>query len=249
MDSVTLILVFAILLLAGVVKGVTAMGLPTLGMGLLSLVMPPVEAAAVMVLPAVLTNVVQLVTGPRLLLVVRRFWLLGLAAIAGTLVGGRWLGGLTSHLAPGILGATLLLYGLLGLSKVQLHTPPAWEPWLSPVTGLVSGFLTGTTGVTVMPAAPYLQSLGLDREDLVQAMGLAFTLSTFALAASLACAGGPLSEPHMALGSIAALVPAFLGMELGRRVRMRISQAGFRTCFFACLAFLGVHMLIRAIAF
>lgn len=238
-----------ILFVAGLVKGLTAMGLPTVGMALLSMIMPPADAAALIVVPAILTNVIQFATGPRRLPTLRRFGVLGMAAIVGTLAGALLLGGLDSHLAPALLGGTLVVYGLFGLSRMALRTPAALEPWLSPLMGFASGLMTGTTGVTVMPVAPYLQSLQLEKEDLVQAMGLAFTLSTLALAATLTLdftAGG---DEKRALASLGALIPSFLGMEVGRRMRLAISQAVFRQAFFACLVMLGANTLVRAAVF
>lgn len=247
MTLASLAAIVLILTLAGLVKGATGMGLPTLGMGLLSLVLAPPDAAALLMAPAILTNVAQFATGPRRAQVVRRFWPLGLGAILGTLAGALALGGLESHLAPALLGATLLAYGLFGLTRLQLHTPARLEPWLSPAIGLASGVLTGTTGVTVMPVAPYLQSLNLERDDLVQALGLAFTLSTFALAVTLSLDFTALADATVALASMAALVPAFIGMELGRRLRRAVSQATFRTGFFATLALLGANTLFRTL--
>lgn len=238
-----------VLFAAGVVKGLTGMGLPTVGMALLSMIMPPADAAALIVMPAILTNLIQFVTGPRRLPTLRRFGFLGAAAILGTLMGALLLGGLESHLAPALLGGTLVVYGLFGLSRLAVTTPAALEPWLSPIMGFASGLLTGTTGVTVMPVAPYLQSLHLDKEDLVQALGLAFTLSTLALAATLTLdftAGG---DEKRALASLGALVPSFLGMEAGRRMRLAISASAFRQAFFACLVMLGANTLVRAVAF
>lgn len=242
-------IVCVILFAAGLVKGLTAMGLPTVGMALLSMVMPPADAAALLVVPAVLTNLAQFATGPRRLATIRRFWALGLATVAGTLLGALLLGGLESHLAPALLGGTLVVYGVFGLSRLALHTPARLEPWLGPVMGLASGVLTGTTGVTVMPVAPFLQSLQLDKEDLVQALGLAFSVSMLALAATLSMdftAGGDL---RLAAASAAALIPSLLGMEIGRRLRITISQAAFRRAFFACLILLGANTLLRAVAF
>lgn len=247
MSWTLLLSVFLILVLAGIVKGASGMGLPTLGMGLLSLLMAPPEAAAIIVVPAILTNVAQFATGPRRGPILRRFWPLGLCAILGTLAGAYLLGGLESHLAPALLGGTLLVYGLFGLANLRFKTPAHLETWLSPLMGLVSGFLTGTTGVTVMPVAPYLQSLGLDREDLVQSLGLAFTLSTFALAVTLSLDFSSLADAHLALASVGALVPSFIGMELGRRLRLAVSQETFRTGFFVALALLGANTLVRTL--
>ena len=47
----------AIFIAAGIVKGMLGMGLPTIAIGFLGLVIAPVEAAAMLVLPSLITNV------------------------------------------------------------------------------------------------------------------------------------------------------------------------------------------------
>src|SRR5262245_4778929 len=63
LDGTTLF-VAAVFALAGLVKGVIGMGLPTVSMGLLAVVMSPLEAAALLVLPSFLTNLWQMIAGP-----------------------------------------------------------------------------------------------------------------------------------------------------------------------------------------
>jgi uncharacterized membrane protein YfcA len=46
-------------LLAGFVKGVIGLGLPTVSMGLLTLVMAPAKAASLLIVPSFVTNVWQ----------------------------------------------------------------------------------------------------------------------------------------------------------------------------------------------
>ena len=52
--------------MAGLVKGVIGLGLPTVAMGLLGLAMAPSQAAALLIIPATLTNVWQLAFGGHL---------------------------------------------------------------------------------------------------------------------------------------------------------------------------------------
>lgn len=84
------------------------------------------------------------------------------------------------------LGAVLVGYGLFGLFGRPFAVARGVEPWLSPVIGLCNGLIAGATGVFVAPMVPYLNSLGLAKDDPVQALGLSFTASTIALAAALA---------------------------------------------------------------
>src|SRR5690606_4573226 len=78
-------------LVAGMVKGVTGMGLPTVAMGLLGTVMPPVAAAAILVIPSFVTNVWQLVSGPATARLLRRLWPMMLAVVLGTIGGAALL--------------------------------------------------------------------------------------------------------------------------------------------------------------
>lgn len=240
------VLIGATFLLAGTIKGLIGLGLPTVAMGLLGLAMPPVEAAALLLVPSLVTNVWQLLAGPRVGKLVRRFWPMMLGVTAGTLAGSGLIAGTAAHAATAALGAALLLYGAAGLATPSLRVPPAAEPWAGPLVGVVTGLVTGATGVFVIPAVPYLGSLGLDRDDLVQALGLSFTVSTFALAGGLALHGAlPLGTSAT---SLLALVPALAGMAAGGWLRARVRPERFRPCFFVGLLALGAELLWHGLA-
>lgn len=239
MDTLFIAFVFV---LAGVVKGVTGMGLPTVAVALLTLRMPPLQAAALLIVPSSVTNVWQLAAGPALYPLWLRFrWLL-LAVCVG-MAGTLLLLGDASTGGALLLGLALVAYGLLGLTGWRLRVPPSAERWAGPLAGAATGFMAGVTGVFVMPVAPYLQALDLDKDDLIQAMGMAFTVATLALAVMLALRG----EWHAAAAgsSLLALIPAVIGMQLGQWLRERMAPVLFRRCFFIALLALGTHQLIR----
>ncbi|PMY60472.1 MULTISPECIES: sulfite exporter TauE/SafE family protein [Pseudomonas] len=236
------LLVIGTFILAGMIKGVIGLGLPTIAMGLLGLAMAPTQAAALLIIPATLTNVWQLAFGGHLWTLLKRLWPLLLAIFIGTGLGSLWLGIDGGYWVVRALGAALLLYALSGLLLPTLRLRPTMEAWLGPACGLVTGVITSATGVFVIPAVPYLQALGLHKDELVQALGLSFTVSTLALAAGLywrgALGGGELSA------SLLALIPALLGMWLGQALRQRISAVLFKRVFFSGLVLLGAHLLI-----
>jgi len=142
------------------------------------------------------------------------------------------------------LGVALIAYALLGLLKVRLHVPAQHERWLSPLVGLATGLVTAASGVFVIPAVPYLNALGLDKEGLVRAFGISFLVSTIALAVSLR-SGGAL-EMGNAVGSLLALLPALLGMALGQWVRLRVQPELFKKIFFSGLLALGSYLVLRS---
>lgn len=230
---------------AGVVKGVTGMGLPTVAMGVLGALLSPLTAAGLLLVPSFVTNVWQLLTGARFGALLRRLWPMMATIVLGTLGGSAFLaGGASAHTTTG-LGLALVVYATYTLLAKPRRISPGLERWASPIIGFVTGVVTGATGVFVMPAVPYIQSLDLERDDLVQALGLSFTISTIALAIGLLWRQ---AAPATSLvGSILAVGPALLGMAAGQALRSRISPHLFRRVFLTFLLLLGLEMAIRSI--
>jgi len=232
-------------LLAGAVKGVLGMGLPTVAMAILSLVMPVAQAASVLVIPSLVTNAWQFAASPHRRRVLKRFGWMMAAICLGTFLGITLLTG-SSKAASATLGIVLALYGASGLAALHFTVSPRQEPWLSPLIGLVTGVLTGATGVFVIPAVPYLASLDLDKDALIQTLGLSFTVSTMALGVGLLYTGH--FQASVGTVSLLALAPALAGMFAGQRLRALLRPEVFRRWFFVALVAVGVFMAARALA-
>ena len=244
MDLTTAI-VAGVFVLAGMVKGAVGLGLPPIAMGLLVLVMPPVDAAALLVIPSVLTNVWQMLSGRHLGYLVRRLWPLLLCAAACTLLGMGWLSDETAPIGTAILGVILAVYALTSLLAVQPVVQAAAQRWLGPVAGGTTGLITAATGISAVPAVPYLQAIGLEKDALVQAMGLSFTVSTVALAINLVAVDA-LSWSAGPLVAV-ALVAVFAGIWLGQRLRGRMDPQAFRRWFLIGLLLLGLYQVARSV--
>ena len=145
-----------------------------------------------------------------------------------------------------LLGLALIIYSVIGLTKVRFSISKEREPVLGPLSGGITGLITAATGVFVIPAVPYLQAIGLEKEDLVQALGLSFTVSTFALAFNVSKAGA--FNLSIAGATIGALVMALIGMWVGTAVRQRLQPAVFRRWFFIGLLLLGIYLAVRSLA-
>lgn len=239
-DFLAVTLVF---LVAGAVKGVVGFGLPTVALGLLGLVMPLPAAAGLMTVPSLVTNVWQAAVGRGFRALFVRTATLQLGIVLGVIATGLLLPGLRDDFARRLLGACLVAYGLVGTVGRQPPSPtPRWEPLLGGVAGAVTGVVTGLTGVFVLPAVPYLQCLRLGKDDMTQALGIAFTTSTLALG-GLLVARGHLDVAHSAASALMVL-PALLGMWFGQGLRDWMSEAAFRRWFFIALLALGGWLLI-----
>lgn len=231
-------------LLAGFVKGVVGLGLPTVSVGLLGLAMPPMQAAALLIVPSMVTNLWQLACGPRFLGLMKR--------LAGLLFGGgrgHPAGRRMARRRRTKAGHRRARPGPGGLRAARPGRDPAAPAGTPRALGRPAGRAgdrradRGHRGFRdsrgALPGSPRIAARRTG-----QALGLSFNASTLALAVTLGV-HGDLLEPQMLGASLLTLVPALCGMLLGQWLRQRISAALFRRCFFVGLLLLGADLAWR----
>ena len=229
---------------AGMIKGTIGLGLPAVAMGVLTMVISPFQAATLLIIPSMVTNFWQLFAEGHVLRLVRRFWLMLICIMIGSVWSIFPTLGHSTFNSEILLGTMLALYGLYGLFAKKMPNLSRHEKWLSPIMGYLGGALTVATGVIVIPIVPYLQSLHLQRDDLIQSLGLTFTISTMCLAVFLH--QNPVGNmPIDYMMSAIVLIPALLGMWVGTKLRYKIPEQKFRKVFFAGLIALGCYMVLH----
>ena len=237
-----LILIAAAFLLAGFIKGVIGLGLPTVSMGLLALTMAPGQAIAIVIVPAIVTNIWQTFVGPHLRDIMRRLWPLMVGTVIGIWLNGGLLTGPYAAYGTVILGMLLVIYAVVGLSKFSFKVARRDEKWVGGIVGLVTGVISAATGVQVIPSMPFMQAIGMEKDELIQALGVYFTVCTLAQAFNLSSAG--LLNASIALSGLVAMVMAFAGMFIGQMVRMRMHPDQFRRWFLIAMIFLGLYLAV-----
>jgi hypothetical protein len=240
-----LILIAAAFLLAGFVKGVIGLGLPTVSMGLLAVTMPPSHALAIVIVPAIVTNIWQTFVGPYLRDIVRRLWPLMAGTIVGIWLNAGMLTGPYARYGTIVLGMLLVIYAIIGLSKLSFKVARRHEKWVGLIVGLITGVVSAATGVQVLPSMPFMQAIGMEKDELVQALGVFFTVATVALAFNLTAAG--LLSASTALPGAVAMAASFAGMFIGQAVRSRMQPDAFRRWFLIAMILLGIYLAASAV--
>jgi uncharacterized membrane protein YfcA len=235
----------AVFLLAGFVKGVVGLGLPTVSMGLLAVTMPPSQALTIVIVPAVITNIWQTFAGGHLRDIFRRLWPMLVCTALGIGLNRGSLTGPYAHYLPIALGALLVIYAVMGLSKLALSVAPRNEKWIGGIVGLTTGVISAATGVQVIPSMPYLQAIGMEKDELVQALGVFFTVATLALSINLTSSG--LLRASTALPGGIAMACSFAGMFTGQALRSRMPTEAFRRAFLIAMILLGLYLAASAI--
>ncbi|MGY3442701.1 MULTISPECIES: sulfite exporter TauE/SafE family protein [unclassified Bradyrhizobium] len=238
-DHLLIFIAFAFLL-AGFVKGTLGLGLPTVAMGLLATTMAPGQAIAIVIVPAIVTNIWQTFVGPYLRDILRRLWPLMLGTVVGIWINAGLLTGPYAAYGTVVLGVLLVIYAIVGLSRFNFKVRRRDEKWIGGIVGVVTGLISAATGVQVIPSMPFMQAIGMERDELVQALGVFFTTATLALAFNLTASG--LLTAATALPGAVAMAASFIGMFIGQAVRTRMQPDVFRRWFLISMILLGLYL-------
>jgi uncharacterized membrane protein YfcA len=240
MSILLLSFIAAVFFLAGLVKGVIGLGLPTVSMGLLAVAMAPAHALAIVIVPGILTNIWQTFAGPYFLGIVRRLWPLLLGLAVGIRLNGDMMTGPYARYGTVLIGILLVIYAVISLRKFAITVPPRHEKSIGGMIGLTTGLISAATGVQVIPSMPFFQALGMKKDELIQALGVFFTVATVAQAFNLSAAG--ILDESMALPGVIALACSFTGMAIGQSVRSRLEPEAFRRWFLIAMIVLGIYL-------
>ncbi len=243
--GVTALLAAGAVLLAAFIKGAIGFGFPTLGTPLLSLVMDVKAAVVVLILPNIVMDGLQFARRGAPLDTVRRFAVLLVFGAVGTVVGTRLLVALSPRTAALILGAFVVAFVGLNVIGATPRVPPRWEPWLSPVAGLLAGIVGGITNVPGTPLVMYFHALRLAKHDFVSSVAFTFVVYKIIQLAAVAYYG--LLSWSLVGPSLALTLVALAAFALGLKVQDRLEPRTFNRAVLVFLAALGVWLVARSL--
>ncbi len=243
MEPTTLAIAGTGLFLAGIIKGATGLGYASCALPFLVLAIGLKPAMALVLAPAIATNISLVVTTGHLRETVEKFYPMYFAMVPGIVAGLLLLLWVDQSVAIKVLGVVILCYVLLGLARPAFALEEHLRSPLQAPTGLLNGIVTGLTGSQVVPLLPYVMALQLDPNRTVQAINMGVIISTAVLSVGLYFAG--ILTMQLAGGSLAAIVPALIGTSIGVRLREAISVARFRQIVLLTLLGIGLVMLLR----
>ncbi len=244
-DWTTLAAVAAVFLFAGFIKGIVAIGLPAISISLLSHIIGVREAVFITLAPALLTSVAQAVAGPALKTSLARIWPLVLAGSIAIFFAAHVAVHGNPRILAGLIGSLIVVYAVASLLRFRLPHPGERERMLTPVVGLIGGVLGGMSGMFVMPSVPYMQSLGLNREELIQSIAIWFTAAAMVMLLALGVRGAFTTQIFVMSGT--AIVTSLIGIWFGTKARGRMSERLFVNFFFTAFLIMGAFIVWKAV--
>ena len=237
----TILACSAAFLVAGTVKGVIALGLPLAGLPLLMLAVDVQTAITLLMVPLVLSNLLQALQGSGTAALLRRFWPVLVALGIGTFVGLALFSVLDRHVLLLTIGALAIFFSTLSMLQPNLAVPPQAELWLGPPIGFLAGILGGMSTLFGPPLAIYVVGLRLPRDTFVKVISIMYlAASSFLL---LGGAGAGTAAPRDLFLSLLAMIPVYIGMLIGQCIRRYVDPERFRLLVLAVVWLTGANLI------
>ncbi len=245
MSTEIIFIVIGAYFISAFLKGISGLGFSTICLGLLAMFLEPKLAIPLVFLPSLSSNFIVMLEVGHFFESLKRFWVLILSALPGLVIGILFLNNSGSDGPRLILGIIMLIYSLWAFRIEVMHLSERLEKVLLVPVGVISGMVNGITGSQIMPIMPFLLSLKMDRNVLLQTMNCAFSFNTLVMITGFSTIG-LFTLPVMSL-SIAGILPVALGVYLGGRIRRRASEALFRRMVLGLLMLMGTILIVRVL--
>lgn len=232
-------------LAGGVVKGIAGMGLPLMVVPLLASVFDPPRAIALMAVPVLTSNLWQALDRRHHARMLRRFWSLVAMVPPCVVLASSFLVRIDPDSGALVLGVIVVAFCSLQMLPLRLGSATHLEGVLNPLVGAATGLIGGLSNIFGPPLAMYLVALRLPKDQFVSAAALCFLSGSVPLYASLAWSGA-LGLPELLLSALGTL-PMLLGLQLGARLRRRISAAAFHRMLIVLLLLIGLNLVRRGL--
>lgn len=244
--DLTTIGVAAALLLAAFVKGTSGMGFPMIATPMVALLLDIRTAVVILIIPNLLMDATQIFRGSLSIEIFRRFkWLL-LWTILGVFLGTKLLVMLPAWILNLTLGLTILAFVGWSLMRVELRISPRLEKILSPIVGIVGGFLNGMTNAAGPAPAIYLYSLRLPKVEFIKSIATIFIVTKLAQLAAVSTWN--LFDRATLELSLGVTLFVLAGFYLGLKAQDRVNQQTFERALLTILFVIGVVLIWRAVA-
>jgi uncharacterized protein len=231
----------------GFAKGVVGFALPLIGLSLAGAFVPYQVAVALLILPMLVSNLVQALRqglGPAVE-TLRRFWLLNLVLVIMIALAAQLVVALPDRFLFGLIGVTITAFGASQLAGWRLRFPAHHRVAVEVAVAVVAGFFGGLSGIWGPPIVMYLIAADLPKIELVRAQSLSFLLGSVVLLFAHLRSGvlNPVTLPASAW----MVVPTMLAMVAGYRVHDRLDPVRFRKLTLAVLVLSGLNLVRRAL--
>lgn len=237
----------AVTLFGGFVKGTVGFAMPLVMISGLSLFLEPQVAVAGIILPILMTNLLQVARAgfDQARSAVAEHWRYIVIVCVMIVIVAQFLVHIPTQTMYLVLGVPVVTLSLIQLAGLRFHIPPNRRRVAEWGVAVLAGGLGGLTGTWGPPTVLYLIALETPKQRQLLVQGVVYGLGSVSLFLGH-LQSGVLNASTVPF-SLALLIPAYLGMQAGFRMSDRLNADRFRKVTLIVLTIAGANLLRRGI--
>ena len=225
-DPTIILIIILAVLAGGLIKGTLGFGMPMVALPIIAFTIPATTAMILLCAPIFLTNFLQIKF--REGISSYRFLSMFLFLVFGLIIGARLILEINLNTITQIIALSIIFAALVNCFGFKItNINDTHEKIITSIIGFGSGILGGLSTFYGPPMLAYIVAVDLPKEKFVRTVSTMYFIGSFPLYGSLIYYGFASKEDL--LFSIFLIVPAFLGQQIGTRIRDKINQKQFRT--------------------
>ncbi|MBT5572538.1 MAG: sulfite exporter TauE/SafE family protein [Alphaproteobacteria bacterium] len=229
----------------GLSKGAVGIGLPLVSLPFIAVLLPPLQAIALLVVPVISTNIFQVFHKGLFLTMARRYWSLILTIAITAILASRLIVTVNNEALLIAIGFIIAIIGLMRVIRLPVGIPDRHEIWLNPLIGVISGLVGSVSNLFGPPVFAYLSMRGMAKDNFIVVIAMVFLVGAIPLHSNLFLLG--VTTPEILILSALATIPVVVGMTLGTWLRARFSQAMFEKILIIVIIVAGLNLIRRGL--
>ena len=235
-----------VFLIGGTIKGTIGIGMPLFIVPVMATVIEPVTVIALLFVPILATNFLQMIEGGYYRATLHRFKSLLFSMLVATIISVQVLARIDAMTVSLILGCIVAAFCILQLFPLRLTMSKHGEVYFGPIAGATAGLFGGISMLFGPPLVMYLIALRLPKDEFIAAVAQLFFVAGAILYITLAVTGVLTIE--LVVASTIITIPVVIGLAIGRKIRSRIGREElFQRVLVAVLLIAGLNLIRRGL--
>ena len=243
-DPIIVMIIILAVLAGGLIKGTIGFGMPMVALPIIAFTIPATTAMILLCAPILLTNFLQIKFKEGISSY--RFLLMFLFLVLGLIIGARLILEINLNTITQIIALSIIFAAVVNCFGFKItNIKNSHEKIITSIIGFGSGILGGLSTFYGPPMLAYMVAVDLPKEKFVRTVSTMYFIGSFPLYGSLIYYGFATKEDL--LFSIFLIIPAFLGQQIGTKIRDKINQKQFRMSILITLIILGISLFLKTI--
>jgi hypothetical protein len=230
---------------AGVVKGVIGIGLPTTAITIMTFFVSPLMALGLNLIPMTVTNIWQFSKADNPRELIKNYKYFAISLVVFILITSFYANQIGDNVVRLIFAVAVLLFVSLQIFGFNFKMNPKRDSLWQSSLGTLGGIFGGAASIWAVPVTMYLLMKNVKPKQFVDISG--FLIMIGCLPVSIGYIATGVFQPNMfiygALGSVIGIV----GFQIGEKLRNKVNAKTFKNLLLIFFSISAINMIIRSL--